>query len=698
MTSIIWGTLIGLVVALILVIVMHYTIFKRLDKKPIWLYIIVILFFAIGGAFVQSTYFSTANAAVPTPQEQIETLTQTLQDGWKNTNGGFDFEQIQKTQEDEDAPYHEDQIIGLKMYDFGSYVVFSYKNGNTYENASFYKSSNGLILDGVANMQASMPNMVWFLRLDLNSFKWHDGRNKEPEYFRGIDWFAWDTDNLISVSSQNTLFWKDRDKWIVFNKDEANKYVLQNASIFTAQNALNKFVKFGNVELISTAAESYKKINSFYNYLYEQAKGEKYNTTKLIDATSCLCLPIPAVEQSNYPIPVSKQAEYNNAEYYGVYKCNIAVELNIKKGNTTVISTKKNEDYVNTLKKDNKTASKIEVEKVEVENTFVKVNVGFTQKQTSDLTNVNLNTNPVVITFTSGTDSKVMKVTDKKVLTSGTTILLQSNKTWSYTIASDALLFDNFQGNFTLGKTTGNLSFEYYYLNNYVVASVGLNPVGSVDMNTLDLANNPVKIILTNDSHRYEFTFSDNSSFTNYVSQTVELGEYNYTILSDQLEFASTTGTLTITTTNKTMLFNCALIEEDNEISFTLTSATKIPTENQSHDTFNIFLYIPEEIANHLPYSNLTANVYQNETLKKELYFEYEHGTSSANYIESEGCYCWTLTQGTGVTFHIDSSIYIQLKLWYDGKYITSERLQLSSIPGNNGTRVIYNLKYKIEV
>lgn len=566
MTSIIWGVLIGLVVAMILVIIMHYTIFKN-RKTPVWLYIIIILFFAIGGAFVQATYFSIANADVPTPQEQIETITQTIQDGWKNTNGGFDFEQIQKVQEDEDAPLYEDQIIGLKMYDFGSYVVFSYKNGSRYENASFYKSSNGLILDGVANMQASMGQLVWFCRLDTNSFKWIDGRNKAPEYSRGISWLSWDTDNLISISSQSTLFWNDRDAWpIVLNRDEANKYVLQNASIFTAKNALNSFVKFGDVELISSASEAYQKINTFYNYLFEQVKGEKYNTTKLIDATQCLCVPIPLAEQTNYPIPASKQAEYGDAEYYGVYKCNIAVELNIQKGNSTINATKKNEDYINTLKKDNKTKDKVQVETIEVQNNFSKLNISFRKKQACDLTNVNLNTNPVVITFTSGNETKTLRITDKNTLTSGTVLLLPANKTWNYTINSEAILFDDFQGSFALGKTTGSLAFEYYYLDNYVVASVGLNAVGNVDMNTLDLANNPVKIILSNNSHRYEFTFSDNSSFTQYISQTVELGEYNYTILSNQLEFASTSGTLTITTTDKTMLFNCALMIENNEI------------------------------------------------------------------------------------------------------------------------------------
>lgn len=622
MTSIIWGVLIGLVVAMILVIVMHYTIFKRQQKTPIWLYILIILFFSIGGAFVQSAYFSVANADVPTPQEQIETLTQTLQDGWKNTNGGFTFEQIQKVQEDEDAPMCNDKVVGLTMYDFGSYVVFSYKNGNRYENASFYKSSNGLILDGVANMQASMGKLDWFCTLNTKSFKWIDGRNKAPEYSRGISWLSLDTDNLISISSQSTLFWNDRDAWspFVVNMNEANKYVLQNASIFTAKNALDNFVRFGNVELISGASEAYQKINTFYNYLFEQTRGEKYNTTKLIDATQCLCVPIPNDEKTKYPIPASKQAEYGDAEYYGVYKCNIAVELNIQKGNSTVNSTKKNEDYINTLKKDANTASKVQVDPVESQNTFVKVNLGFRKKQACDLANVNLSENPVMITFNSGSETRVVKITDKNYFSSGMQLLLQANKTWSYKINSDALLFDNLQGSFTLGKTTGNLTFEYYYLDNYVVAYVGLNAVGNIDTNILDLTKNPVKIILSNEKHRYEFTFNNNSLLSITASQTVELGEYNYTILSDQLEFASTSGTLTITTSDRTMLFNCALIEEnkynlwfynpDNETNE--LEHDFVPENGEGSYSIRIYPWIHHETEGFDLFKNaqLTANVY----------------------------------------------------------------------------------------
>ena len=49
------------------------------------------------------------------------------------------------------------------------------------------------------------------------------------------------------------------------------------------------------------------------------------------------------------------------------------------------------------------------------------------------------------------------------------------------------------------------------------------------------------------------------------------MGTYNYTILSEELEFASVTGTLTITTVDKVMLFNYAQIIDDGSLKFNVS-------------------------------------------------------------------------------------------------------------------------------
>ena len=587
------GVVIGLILALIIVLILQNTVFKEMNMKI--LYIIMFVVFAAAGGFIQSSYFTLHESAYPTPQEQLEEITTTIEDNWKNTNGGFTFEQIKKAQDDNECPSHDDQIINLKCYDFDSYIVFSYQNADKYENVLFYKSDNGLVLDGVINTYASLTGMKWFFAYNLDTFSWVTELNKEPYYYTYYTFFDGSKldgshDDLVSISRQTQEF----VKWthaVRTNQDEMVRYVMKNASNLTGKNATSHFIKFGDVELIGIANTGFVKINSFYNYLYEQIKGESYNSTKIIDGSTALCLPIPASQQKNYPISASKKAEYNDADYYGVYRCNIAVNLSFVKGNKEIKSTVKNEDYIDTLEKDDKTKDQVEVEDYKPNYTLSKLLVNFVDSRNSDVSDVNLLQKPVTITFTCSDSSqtKTVIIDSFSKLNAGINVLLTKNTTWNYYIDSEALIFENFRGSFTIKSESSNLSFSYYYLNNYTIASVGLNPIGTIDTSVIDLFENPVKIILSNDNHTYQFTFTDNSMLDSYQSMLVEMGQYNYTILSKQLIFASVTGKLTITTTDKIMLFNYALGVEE---------ALTFRVELQSYSSTANYFYLYSEPTN----------------------------------------------------------------------------------------------------
>lgn len=584
MANYIIGVVIGLVVALIIVLILKNTVFK--DKSMTLLYVAIFIIMAVCGGVIQNQFFSASASSAPTPQEQIDNITSTIEDNWKNTNGGFTFEQIKLAQDDNECPSYADQIIDLKCYDYGSYVVFSFYDGGVYQNAVFYKSSDGLILDGIMNMHAEMTGIKWFLAYNTDSFKWVDNRDEEPNYTISQNWIVWQKhDNLLSVSRQTPdfLVWQYTFRT---NKDEAYKYALSNVATLTGQNITSHFIKFGDVELIGTGATGYVKINSFYNYLYEQIKGEQYNTTKLIDASSCLCLPIPTALQPNYPISPSKQAEYDGAEFYGVYRCNIAVDLNYVKGNTTLNSTTKNEDYVDTLKEDDDYKDQVEVEKVQPGYSYSKLNVNFIDTNNSDLSKIDLMMSPINISFTCQdlglTKTVVIDSVDK--LNSGVEILVNKDATWNYLIDSEALIFDNFRGSFTVKDDTSTITFPYYYLDNFTIASVGLNPIGTIDSSLIDLAANPVRIILSNDKNTYQFVFNSNTDLNAYKSTLVEMGTYDYTILSEQLIFASVTGQLTINSTDKVMLFNYALGADDP-----LTFDIEVTTNGTTNNRFSLY-------------------------------------------------------------------------------------------------------------
>lgn len=643
----IFGIVAGLLLALIIVLILQNTVFK--DKNMTIMYVILFVLFAVCGGVIQGKYFTVHADTAPTPQEQIEEIDSTIKDNWKNTNGGFTFEQIKKAQDDNECPSYDDQIIDLKCYDFGSYIVFSYEDNGTYHNALFYKANNGLILDGMINTYASLSGVKWFLAYDLSTFKWEQELNKEPYYYTFHTAFDWRKisgthDDLVSVSRQTQFF----VKWthaVRTNKDEMVRFVMTNAANLTAKNITSHFIKFGDVELIGSADTGFVKINSFYNYLYEQIKGESYNSYKLIDSTNCLCMPIPTMEQTKYPIPTSKKAEYDDADYYGVYRCNIAVNLNFVKGNQDISSTTKNEDYIDTLEEDDKTEDKVKVEDVKPNYTFSKLTLGFIDSKNSDLTNVNLNTKPITITFTSSDkkQTKSVVIDSFSKLNSRVNVLLPKGITWDYYIDSEALIFENFQGSFTLKSNSGNLSFQYYYLNNFTIASVGLNPIGTIDRRTIDLFANPVKIILSNDNHTYQFVFSDNTDLDVYRSMLVEMGEYNYTILSKQLIFASVTGKLKITTTNKIMLFNYAL-GVDDPLTFKIhleQNGTATNSFRLYSDTNNVDL-IRENLTGTKVYV-VTCVIYDKDGLVKET-FNHTHQSSgscgdswtASNLIEGE--------------------------------------------------------------
>ena len=580
MANYIIGVVIGLVVALIVVLILKNTVFK--DKSMTILYVVIFVLMAVCGGVIQNKYFVVSASSAPTPQDQIDNITSTIEDNWKNTNGGFTFEQIQIAQDDNECPSYTDQIIDLKCYDYGSYVVFGFNDGGTYQNAVFYKSSDGLILDGIMNMHAEMTGIKWFLAYDTNSFKWVDGRNKEPNYTISQNWLVWQKhDNLLSVSRQTPdfLVWQYTFRT---NKDDAYNYALSNVATLTGQNITSHFIKFGDVELIGTGATGYIKINSFYNYLYEQIKGQSYNTNKLIDASSCLCVPIPTALQPNYPISPSKQTEYDGAEFYGVYRCNIAVDLSYVKGSTTLNSTTKNEDYVDTLKKDDDYKDQVEVEEVQAVYSYAKLKLNFTDTNNSDMSKIDLMMSPITISLTCQdvnlTKTVVIDSIDK--LKNGVEVLVNKDATWNYLIDSEALIFDNFRGSFTIRDDSSTITFPYYYLDNFTVASVGLNPIGTIDTSIIDLATNPVRIILSNDKNTYQFVFSSNSDLNTYKSTLVEMGTYDYTILSEQLIFASVTGTLTINSTDKVMLFNYAL-GADDPLTFDIDVTTNGTTNNR---------------------------------------------------------------------------------------------------------------------
>lgn len=631
------GIAIGLVVALIISLILHFTCFR--EKNMMILYVVMLVLFAACGGFVQYKYFNSDVEISVTPQDQVDSVIDAIGNNWTNTNGGFTFDQIMNIKDDDTAPVCDDQIIDMDCYDFGSYVVFSYKKGDIYENAMFYKSSNGLILDGMINMSAKMDNRYKFpwWRYVHDTFRWIDGRDKAPEYYKKKNFLGQGNDNLISLSSQTASFFYD-DK-VPMGYDDACNYAMQQASVLTGKNIVDRFIKFGDVELIGTAGTGYAKINTFYNYLYEQIKGQSYGATKLVGCNSTMCVVVPEGLRQNYPIPEGKKSEYGDNDFYGVYKCDIGVNLKYLQGNKTYTLTTKNEEFFEELENDKDYKDKVQVDEVEETVTYSKLNLSFRDTGNSDLTSLNLLTSPIKVVLQNATtgDTKSVVIDSLDKLQNGVSILLESGANVNYQIYSDEVVFDEYKGSFAVSAQSNSLTFDYYYMDNNVVAQIGLNPVGTVDMSQVDLSQTPVKIILSNETQSYTFIFDDNSKIDELQTRTMKLGDYNYSILSDKLVFASNSGTLTLTSTDRTMLFNYAVEIEEYITAFSLSYDGSNPVSTQDFAIVYCDMYSDvgsyfQELGQDFASAIVELFVYDSEY--KQVHYSKGHTTGSTAYYQ----------------------------------------------------------------
>lgn len=574
------GLGIGLIIALIVL-----AIFKQFNNKVLVSFL-TIVFCIFGGVFgyrfTNKNSNNQNNKIEQSYKEIVVDVDKELKENWKHTNGGFVFEQIKKVQNDPEAPVYPDQIIEIGYQDFGDYQCFFIKEDDKYYNVTFivqnFDNEQFLHYDGslMNNLQFRWYGNLFNAHYELSEYEWELEQSKIPEYIRQNKWFGNFYDNQISMISQSATFVKYWQSFLI-NHGDMFKQGFSLGKTYVANNISEHFFKYNKnvIELVGTANTSKNDFNNCYSYLFDIAKNMKTDETKFIDVSSngLMCVPIPQEEQKNYPIknPEQYKTDDYEPEYYGVYNTQIAVKLTKYDANKklTIEEEKKNVDPLD--KPNIKPVTKQDV---------TLLNINFKQKTDSDSLDFSLKDYPITITFTTSDKfSKKLIIDSTEKLNQINNLFLPSNTTYNFTIESEKILFDNMFGTIKVGNKTGRIEFDYSYLNGYVIASVGLNPVGNVDKTQFDLSVNPVKIVLTNKTSNNvtEFVFNDNSMLEIKISKMVELGEYTYTILSDKLIFASTSGTLTITQTDRVMLFNYAYADKNYQLDISIATWSSKP-------------------------------------------------------------------------------------------------------------------------
>ena len=491
----------------------------------------------------------------------------------KYANGGLTQEEIDQQVSDDSTPRAEDQIIQMNVQEFKEGVLFYYtfrdSNGNVlYPNLFFRKVNNALCVDGIFNTTFSCKKQG-FLGLaerDLSKGSFTINFNKIPNY----EYDRWnDSNNIASLSDNNIYCWENyghsRLTWTPSEKQYRTFGSMLSSKI--AEIYRDYFAHLGNLSMIDAPegnAEVFKSLNTLYTYLYNSCKNENHKAqTKIVNISNLMVYYIPDNEKTNYPIPEDKQAEYGDKEYYDLFVCEKYAECNYSYNNTKIKSSDLSDEYKNNHEYNEVQPSPIE---------YANLTIQFVNGNNANLGGINFAENPITITFNDNTQTKTITFTKQSDILYGKSLVLESNKSYAYSIVSNVLMFENMSGSFEIKNSNNILKLTFQYIPNSVVLTVGLNLIGSVDYNQLDLTQHPVVINLNNDNHTYTFTFDTNKSIETYKSQIVSLGTYNYTILSDQLVFATTSGTIEITTENRVMLFNCGFVGVNEGFDIKVTS------------------------------------------------------------------------------------------------------------------------------
>lgn len=591
---------------------------KRIGKFVFWLVIILVgisLLFTGVGTLAEKFNWKIGNKT----EVKVDNLENGMSEG---VFGDYTYDEVNKVQNDVDAPIYPDIMQQFIVQDLGNYVVIYREskdnNGNTiYPNLLFAKTANGLVWDGAIGINCTVDTNWWSGKQNLDNPDFTLSNKIEVYEFEDSNWYGgalaglsfglysinnqFDNSNIVTFSDFQVDFCSDFYNMSSFafgiksfNKEErvnrlynSTRYYLVNNVVipyfFELMEGAQMFVDKSNLDTTQYDVYTLGRLNAYCTYLYQYSKSLQIDEYKLLSLNNYFLKPIPTDEISNYPVPENKQGDYNGKKYYLAYNCDIFAKTYFIKQPTNIKRD---------VEKVEKTTTEIYIEKpITVNKAYSTLTVSLNNKQNSNLTHLNLTNNPVTIDF----GDKKLTFNTIESLSKSQTIVLEKNKTYSYKINSNELVFDNYSGSFKLTENAQSLNFDYSYLYGYVSVGIGLNPITSTTTGAYDLSKNPVKIVLvgTNGEGTYEYTFDDNSQVLKQTNQLLKKGTYTYSILSDILIFSSNTGEMTVTNDMREFWFNFAVPGYVGEFNI-VTSV--VSESNNDFGTYVFSVSISDEV------------------------------------------------------------------------------------------------------
>lgn len=621
----------------------------------------------------------------------VETLDKELAD---YANGGFTFKEITNTLSSGGSPIADDQIIPLNVLEYSDIGVVIYyrtvdSKGNViYPNLFFRKINGQLLLDGFMNAYLSVPysiNWIGSASYRLDQSTWYTRFDIPPQYeckSGATGLVLHEYNNIASMTDNKIFYWKDYKHNRYFACPSSNEVQICADKVAKKLAEIIETYFFPMKNLLfyfDTENNSARKaLSSVMNYVYQNVAVGTYNQ-KVLDVSQWYYYPISEADREKYPIDYSNWpphvAVLDRLTHYIAYDCRAYFD---------VTYVKKNVGYIT------QNFSKVSPDNEEFPTPVVdyrKINVALVNRNGVNINSIPISSNPVKIVIENSKTTKTLVIDDVSELNTYCPVVLEFNSEYTYKIESDILMFDNYEGNFIFSNDVNKLELQYDYYYDRLLFNVGLNAIGDIDFSAINLAITPVKIIFDNGQTAI---FNSNESFHDLqvcyvrVEENVSNYELNYSILSDALEFASNTGTIIVSATERNHYFNCAgKVKVSLDLSYSPYEQTSGPAVGIGNLTITIG---PAYYYDNLQDKDFSfeVSVYNSEYVKIILQpvSGLGLGWSGGNaYLHYELRHYNDNTASYEYLFEENEIFYVQIKLILDDEIFTSKVFTQSYLP-----------------
>lgn len=564
------GLLIGLVVAALLCLLVCTKIENKVGASI--LSIILVLVCAFGGMLTQSYFFDKQDPLkIETNMDILDSTVDRLDpEKYSHLNTVGDFTRGYVVENRPNAPICEDKYASINMAEYNDVVVFYYDktyNDQLYTvNIIFTKAKNGLVFDGCFNiiMNHNKSGVLWweehsftptsteinekylngsllelsemwrgdnFSQLDHeispdDGYHWPLGVTTLPRYYSQIR-----QPNLNAICGLN--FWTS-----ISNNGSADvRSTLSKQAFYLCLNLRDfNFQNIGDLSIQLENNSVTKWINTVYTDIYNSVKEVRLN----------LCT-IDVTDHFYYA-----EEDKLDSSKATLYNCRTLLHVSsINNGSQNAFKTE-------SIKDD----EKINADSVVLDNNTTlkaapKTTIKLVNTNNTSLLGFDISKAPVTVTFTSNKDNaKTIYVFDTEAELNNGIIAFLPVGGYSVNLESNILSVGNLTSYNSVNSYNKVLEIPFTYEYNTILTSIKLKQLSNLDLSGLDLTANPVTITLNNGTNSYNFIYDSLNKLNEIITKRLPIGTYNYSIVSNELAFSQTSGTLTIDVNNYSFIFN----------------------------------------------------------------------------------------------------------------------------------------------